>query len=243
MKKLAITGVLILILFQSYGQNSFFDKYDLFLKKYTHQGNLDFNRLKNEPELLNDIYNQLATVDLKNKSDDFVKAFLINAYNVIVIKQEQVFYPIKTPKDISGFFDNIAHTIGGEYYTLERLEKEKLLQDYPDPRVHLVLVCGAKGCPKLSQSAYRPENLNRQLDSQVTEILNDPEFLITNNDNSQVSLSKIFEWYYEDFKKVAGTNIIDYINKYRDVKLSNQTLISYYEYDWSINQMASGDEE
>ncbi len=242
MKKIAITGILLFILFQSFGQNSFFDKYDLFLKKYTHDGNLDFNRLKNEPKLLNDVYNQLATIELEGKSDDYIKAVLINAYNVIVIKQEQVFYPIKTPKDISGFFDNITHTIGGQYYTLERLEKEYLLETFPDPRVHLVLVCGAKGCPKLSKNAYRPENLNKQLDSQVREILNDRDFLITNNDNTKISLSKIFEWYYEDFKKVSGENILDYINRYSDIKFSNNTAISYYDYDWSINQMASGDE-
>ena len=158
MNKLVLVAALFII-FRSVSvaqnNNSFFDRYDQFLKLYTKNGNIDFEKLKTESTLLNEIYNEIGKTDLSNKDDAFRKAFLINAYNIMVIKQEQVFYPIKSPNEVNGFFDNITHVVAGSEYTLDALEKQMLLKEFPDPRVHLVLVCGAKGCPKLLNKAYR----------------------------------------------------------------------------------------
>ncbi len=244
MKKLIITAFLCIMvsaIVQSQNKESFFDQYDNFLKTYTENGNIDFDKLKLESELLNEIYESIGAVNLEGKDDSYKKAFLINAYNIMVIKQEQVFYPIKSPNEVNGFFDNITHMVAGKEYTLDALEKLFLLKAFPDPRVHLVLVCGAKGCPKLLNKAYRPEKLDKQIDEQVKTILNDPEFLIVSDDKSNIALSEIFKWYKNDFVE-ENANILDYINQYRIEKLSNKSLVSYYEYDWSINTMSKDDD-
>lgn len=226
-----------------FGQNtdSFFDRYDRFLNTYTDNGNVDFDRLKTDSELLNQIYESIGKVNLEGKNGSFKKAFLIKAYNIIVIKQEQVFYPIKSPNEINGFFDNITHMVAGKENTLNALEKKYLLREFHDPRVHLVLVCGAKRCLKLLKKAYRPEKLDDQIDEQVKAILNDPDFLIVSDDKSNIELSEIFKWYQEDFIG-SSSNILEYINQYHKDKLSEESLISYYEYDWSINTMGQDDE-
>lgn len=219
---------------------SFFEQYDQFLNTYTKDGGIDFELLKLQPEILNEVYNSIGEIKLEGKSSAYKKAFLINAYNIIVIKQEQVFYPIKSPNEVNGFFDNITHMVAGKEYTLDGLEKQYLLKEFPDPRVHLVLVCGAKGCPKLLNKAYRPDRLDEQIDEQVTTILNDPEFLIVNKDQSEVALSEIFKWYKDDFAN-NGSDILDFINRYRTEKLPKESSVSYYAYDWSINTISKED--
>ena len=64
---------------------------------------------------------------------------------------------------IRGFFDGIKHTVMGEEVTLNQLEKGLLYPQFPDPRLHFVLVCAAKGCPPLDNCAYQPEKLDDQL--------------------------------------------------------------------------------
>ena len=219
---------------------SFFERYDQFLTTYTKEGGIDFDRLKLQPEILNEVYEAIGNINLEGKSPAFKKAFLINAYNILVIKQEQVFYPIKSPNEVNGFFDNITHIVAGKEYTLDGLEKQFLLKEFPDPRVHLVLVCGAKGCPKLLNKAYRPERLDEQIDEQVKTILNDPEFLIVNKDQSEISLSEIFKWYKDDFTE-NDSDVLDFINRYRIEKLSKESAVSFYAYDWSINTMSKED--
>ncbi|MEL6558209.1 MAG: DUF547 domain-containing protein [Bacteroidota bacterium] len=224
----------------SQSTESFFERYDQFLSTYTNDGGIDFDLLKTQPEILNQVYEAIGNVNLDGKSASFKKAFLINAYNILVIKQEEVFYPIKSPNEVNGFFDNITHIVAGKEYTLDGLEKQFLLKEFPDPRVHLVLVCGAKGCPKLLNKAYRPQRLDDQIDEQVKTILNDPEFLIVNKDQSEISLSEIFKWYKDDFTE-NDSDILDFINKYRIEKLSKKSAINFYAYDWSINTMSKED--
>ena len=227
------------ILSSTYAQpsESFFDKFDRFLKKYSERGSINFDRLKTEPDDLNALYQMIGTAYLQDKDRAYTKAFLINAYNILVIKQEQVFYPIKSPLEINGFFNNIVHNVAGREYTLDALEKQFLLKEFPDARVHLVLVCGAKGCPKLFEKAYRPESLDVQIDEQVTRILNDPEFLIVSDDKSNIALSEIFKWYQQDFTQTAPT-VLEYINGYRTDKIPSESEISFYQYDWSINNIS-----
>ena len=244
MKKVVLFSMLGMLFFNSVhaqSLDSFFDQFDQFLTSYTEKGYIDFDRLKADPGLLNELYETIGKVDLKGQDEVVTKAFLINAYNLLVIKQEQVFYPIKSPLEIDGFFSSIVHQVAGKEYTLDALEKEYLLKQYPDARVHLVLVCGAKGCPKLFEKAYRPETLDQQIDDQVKNILNDPDFLIVSDDKTNIALSEIFKWYQQDFIQ-QNTDVLDYINQYRTEKLSKESVVSYYEYDWSINTISKDDD-
>ena len=46
-------------------------------------------------------------------------------------------------------------------------------------------------------------------------------------------LSKIFDWYKDDFKEGGA---IAFINKRRSKPLPADAKISYQEYDWSLNE-------
>ncbi len=148
----------------------------------------------------------------------------------MVIDQLAKNWPTSSPMSISGFFDNVKHKIGGNNWTLSHLENKIMRPSFKDPRLHFVLVCGAKSCPPIINEAYFPSTLEAQLEEQTKAALNNPDFIKTEGD--KIMLSEIFKWYESDFK-LKAKNTTAYINQYRDIKITSKT--SFYPYDWAVN--------
>lgn len=219
--------------------NTFFTTADQFFQRNVSKGLVNYQGIKQTDASLNNLQQQIATIDLRNADADTRKAFYINAYNILVIAQVVDNYPINSPLAVSGFFDQHSFQVANESLTLNQLEKEKLLETYKDPRFHFVLVCGALDCPPIISQAYMPNTLEDQLEHQTRLALNNTDFIRTQG--QEVALSQIFEWYTNDFggnKKSA----IDYINQYHDTPLSNVN-VRFYSYDWSLNQLDSANNE
>jgi hypothetical protein len=224
--------LIIAILFSiaSFAQeNIFFDKTDAFLKKHVSENKVDYAAIKKNPTELDEIIKIIATYEL-TKDENTNKAFLINAYNLLVIKGVSVKFPVKSPLDIPGFFDKITYTISSKKVTLNDIENKMLRAKYDDARLHFVLVCGANGCPPILPEAYLPKTLDAKLDQQTTKALNNPNFIKVTGD--KIQLSQLFEWYKEDFKNKE----IEFINSFRENKLNPKSKFSYYPYDWSLNK-------
>ena len=226
-----------LVLFSSAGHaeisSQFFDDTHNFLGSVVSNGKVDYQAVKGSTEL-QALIDYIANADVSGDDDNTKQAFYINAYNLLVINEAAKAYPLQTLNDVSGFFDRKSHTIAGERFTLNSFEKDFLLKEYKDPRYHFVLVCGALGCPPITNFAYTPILLEQQLERQTKKSLNDPNFVRTGD--GRVGLSQIFEWYRSDF----GGNrkaVIEYINGYRDNKLSVGSKVYYYNYDWTINDV------
>ena len=133
---------------------SHFERVNQFLMSYVDNGRVDYDGLVENSTLLNQLYGEIATMDLSNKSGAFEKAFYINAYNIIVIKQVVDMYPLKSPLENPKFFNGIKHTVAGKKLTLDGIEKGTLLKKYPDPRIHFAVVCAAIGCPPIHNAAF-----------------------------------------------------------------------------------------
>ncbi|MCX8210962.1 MAG: DUF547 domain-containing protein [Lewinella sp.] len=216
-------------------QGDFISDTDALLKRYVKQGRVDYVGLKASNDL-DPLIQKVATVDLSVLKGNDKKAFLINAYNLLVIKQVLENYPLKSVLDVNGFFDGKKQNVGGRKLTLNQLEKDLLLKEFNDARLHFVLVCGALGCPPITNFAYTPAKLEAQLSKQTKLALNDPAFLRVNGDKAE--LSKIFEWYASDFGG-SKSAVLSFINKYRDEAVPTSAKVSYYTYDWTLNK-ASG---
>lgn len=211
---------------------TFTSEADALLKSYVRSGRIDYAGLKADNALA-PLVADIAAIDLSSLKGNDRKAFLINAYNLLVIHQALEHYPLKSVLDVNGFFDANRQTVGGKKVTLNQLEKEWLIKAFPDARLHFVLVCGANGCPPITNFAYQADRLDAQLDRQTRLALNDADFIRVSG--TQVDLSQIFEWYANDFggstKKVLG-----FINNYRTEALPTDAKVSYYTYDWSLNR-------
>ncbi|MEO0733913.1 MAG: DUF547 domain-containing protein, partial [Bacteroidota bacterium] len=211
---------------------AFFNDTDALLSRYVKNGRVDYAGLKASNDLA-PLIKEIASADLSALRGNERKAYLINAYNLLVVNQALAHYPLKSVLDVNGFFDGKKQTVGGRKLTLNQLEKDLLLKEFKDARLHFVLVCGALGCPPITNFAYQPDQLEAQLNRQTRLALNDNDFVRVDGNN--VGLSQIFEWYASDFGG-SKAKVVDFINGFRKTALPADGKVSYYNYDWSLNK-------
>jgi hypothetical protein len=229
------TLLLLLLATPLWASGSFTEQADAFFKRYISEGRVDYDEVQSDGAA-GPLVERIATTDLSALTGDERKAFLINAYNLLVIDQAVAHYPLASVLDQAGFFDGNKYTVAGRRLTLNQLEKNLLLREFPDPRLHFVLVCGAVDCPPITDFAYTAEQLDAQLERQTRLALNEATFIRVRGD--EVELSQIFQWYQRDFGGSEAA-VIAYIDGYRATQLPAGASVSYYTYDWSINATAS----
>lgn len=234
--KSTISAIITLFLFSQIGSaqtidQQFFSDANNFFQGSVKQGLVDYSALKDNAQL-KALIQAVEIADLTDAAELQKKAFYINAYNIQVINQAVQAYPLNSVQSVNGFFDTKKVKVAGESLTLNQLEKDLLLKPYGDARFHFVLVCGALGCPPITSFAYMPEKLDQQLDQQTRASINNPDFIRTTG--SSVALSQIFKWYAGDF----GNNkqgVVDFINNYREQPIPPTAKVTYYDYDWTLN--------
>ncbi len=238
MKK-SIILILILILFiatQTSAQSvdNLIAKTDVFFKSHVNAGLVDYALVKSNIKELVELIDQYQ--DAKYDTIITKKAMLINLYNLGVIKLLADNYPVLSPQEITGFYDRKILLYNGIKISLNHLENNIIRKEYEDPRVHFVLVCGALGCPPITNFAYAPNELDEQMNQQTKLALNNDDFIKVNG--KIVIVSEIFKWYKEDFS-ADNKGVIVFINKYRINQIDENASIDYYPYNWNINDFKS----
>lgn len=216
-------------------QTSIFDS--LLQKNVDKTGRVDYQSLKNNETLLD---NYLAYIQnnepTKNWSSNKKKAFWINTYNAYTIKIILNNYPLKSIRDIK--IDGKTAwkipfvKIGQKRYTLDQIEHKILRKKFNDPRIHVGINCASVSCPRLWNFAFTEDNIASSLDNLMKVFINDTTRNKISKNN--VALSEIFNWFSKDFIK-NGT-IINYLNTYAAIKISEKASIKYLTYDWSLNK-------
>ena len=173
-------------------------------------------------------------------SRDQQLAFWINAYNAFAI---QGILDGESPAPYIGwyyYFKLHGYAVGGEMINLYDLEHAILRAQFNEPRVHFAIVCASVSCPKLQPWTYEGRQLERQLDEVAREFVNDPSRNRFDRQRKVAYLSKIFDWFREDF--VASTGSVQkFVARYvQDPELAQDLIadmyrIEYLEYDWGLN--------
>ncbi|MBC8755470.1 DUF547 domain-containing protein [Kordia sp. YSTF-M3] len=237
MKHTIITLIAVFITTFGFAQNTteFFKASDAFFEEYVKDGKINYKAIKENPAQLEKILASTNSIKVAKSDANTYQAYWINIYNLTVIKGIIEKYPVKSPLDIAGFFDKTKHAVGGKEITLNDIENKLLRGQFNDARFHFVLVCAGLGCPPIIAEAYMPNTLDKQLDTQTRIALNNDEFIKVNAKKKRVQLSEIMKWYKEDFTQ--NGNEIDFINKYREEKIAEKSKISYYSYNWKLNEI------
>jgi hypothetical protein len=231
MRIILLSSAFLISFFGSTQQSfDFFNTTDSFLKKHCLNGKVDYQSVKSDTTLSTLI--QHIESDAIPVGDE--KAYLINVYNLFVINQVAINYPVDSPMDDPSFFTKKYMNLNGEKISLNYLENEILRKDYADPRLHFVLVCGAIGCPPIVNFAYRTSMLEEQLNTQAKKSLNNSAFVYQKADDKSIYLSEIFNWYTSDFGK-TNTDVINYINSFRSEPFDDSYRIKFYPYNWTLN--------
>ncbi|WP_281986764.1 DUF547 domain-containing protein [Aquimarina aggregata] len=157
-------------------------------------------------------------------------AYWVNAYNAIALKMIIDNYPVESINELHDPWKQRFFKVNDKRYSLDDIEHE-VLRKFDEPRIHFVINCASNSSPKLLNMAYTAENINEALEKCTTMFINDPsKNTIT---SSEVKVSKIFEWYKDDFN---NGNVVDFINQYANVKINKIPKKGYVEYDWSLNE-------
>ncbi len=235
MKKIIL--LIALVSFQlgfSQSTASFFEKADSFFKTYVTKGKVNYTKVKANPAALNSLIETIGKTSVSSSKAKEYQAFYINAYNLSVIKGIVDNYPVSSPLKIGGFFDAKKHLISGKKITLNDIENKLLRKVFPkEARFHFALVCAGLGCPPIINKAYKPATLESQLQKQTVLAMDNPQFIRVNG--SKVKISQIFEWYKKDFTQFGS--LVEFINKYKTVKLPAKSKTSFYTYDWALNDI------
>ncbi len=166
-------------------------------------------------------------------------AFYINAYNALAIKG---ILDGHSPASLLGrykFFKRIRYKLDGGEINLFDLER-KVIIPMGEPRIHFALVCASHSCPPLRSEAYIDSRLDEQLDEQARLFLRDNSKNRFDGDSQTAYLSKIFDWYADDFEVSAGSvqqYVAQYLPDSRLVKAlkADAYKVKYLRYDWSLN--------
>ena len=216
------------------------DSYDRLLKKYVNnQGLVAYEKWKRNAEdmkALDDYVAQFAAGGNAARGNERY-ASLVNAYNAFVLQWILQNYPTESIWALRGSFKEKRHRLGGVMVSLNDIENENLRTEF-GWRTHAVLVCAARSCPPLQQSAYNATELDDQVARAYRAWLARPdlnEFLI---DKKEANVSSIFKWFKGDFEKAGGAKTV--MAKYappaaKAVLEKADCKITYKPYNWGLN--------
>jgi len=225
--------------------------WDRWLKKYVVlEGPVSTVRYATAKSRMGELEPYLAQISgvTKAQFDGFSRAqkmaFLINAYNAFTVKLVLDHYPVKSIKDIGGWFSSPwkkkFFPLFGESTSLDAIEHERLRKDFDEPRIHFAIVCASKSCPGLWDEAFVDEKLEVQLERGTKAFLQDRNRNVYVSGTKTFEVSKIFDWFAKDFEKGSGTVQAFLASKMAkdpaEAALMRESIVKYVEYDWSLNQ-------
>lgn len=183
------------------------------------------------------------------------RAFLINAYNAWTVELILTRYPkLKSIRDLGSLFRSPwkqqFFTLLGKPQTLDGVEHGLLrgAKDFDDPRIHFAVNCASIGCPALRPEAFRPGDLDQQLEDQTRRFLRDRGRNRFDAEAGTLYLSSIFDWYANDFDLPfrGASSRATFLTLYRDelgidaataAKLAaGEIEVEFLDYDWSLNR-------
>ncbi len=135
-------------------------------------------------------------------------AFLINAYNAFTVELILGRYPdLASIKDLGSMLQSPWRKkffrLLGESQYLDGIEHDLIRAPgaFDDPRIHFAVVCASIGCPMLRNEAFTPGRLDAQLDDGLSRFLSDPARNRFEADSGTLKVSRIFDWYRQDFER------------------------------------------
>lgn len=217
------------------------------LARYVTDGRVDYNAFAGDPSFARYLVH-LEGIDPARLGRNVQLAYWINVYNAWTIQLINLRKERKSIRNInkilgfsrkSPWAERIVRT-RDSVLTLDDVEHRIIRPVFGDPRIHVALVCAAKGCPPLRPEAYEAATLDAQLDAQAAAFLGQTTKNRVDVATRTVYGSPIFTWYRGDFGgSLAGVGAFwaRYIpaGDARDLVRSGTFTWVDTPYDWSLN--------
>ncbi|MBI3303041.1 MAG: DUF547 domain-containing protein [Deltaproteobacteria bacterium] len=177
---------------------------------------------------------QAQTADMTEAEE---KAFWINAYNAVIVNGILQGHTAENFLARKRLFSWYTVQVAGMDRSPDEIEHQILRKKFHDPRIHFAIVCASTSCPKLRREAYVAGRLDQQLTDAARAFINDPAR--NRIDPQQVVLSKIFEWFADDFVQSVGS-VPGFVQRFvddgkRGILETRKDDLRYLDYNWTLN--------
>ena len=249
--------------------DNLYEAYGTLLKDHISETKVDYQTLKLHRTRLDtivDTFGQVTENQISHWTREEQIAYWVNAYNIFTLQAIVNNYPFKRTwfgwlrlspynsiKQISGVWTRLRWQAAGRQMTLDEIEHETLRLKYDEPRIHFVVNCAAVSCPPLRAEPITGNRLTEQLTTAARDFLKSKEGLIV--EDFEINVSKIFDWYGDDFKAnyanlsilkrpVKEKAILGVIASYGPTKAarvatSKQVELRFLRYDWTLNDTSN----
>ena len=216
------------------------DSYDRLLKKYVNkEGLVAYATWKANAEDMKafDAYIAQFGAPGNSASGKEKYASLVNAYNAFVLHWILENYPTESIWALKSSFKEKRHKVGGEMVSLNDIENNILRPEF-GYRTHAVLVCAARSCPPLQQSAYSGDGLDDQVARAYRNWLGRSDLNEFFPDRNEANVSNIFKWFKKDFDSAGGVKSV--LAKFapasaRPMFERADCKLTYKSYNWGLN--------
>lgn len=237
--------------------------FDALLRKYVAwneagvASSVDYRGLAAERAGLKKVLEELSSVtkpQYENWSKPQRLAFLVNAYNAFTVELILTKYPdLKSIKDLGSLFQSpwkrSFFRLLGEERHLDNVEHDMIRAPgaFDDPRIHFVVNCASIGCPALRPEAIVAPRLDAQFDDSTRRFLRDRSRNRYDPRSARLEVSKIFDWYREDFEKghrgivsreaffAMHADLLADAPGDRQRVREQKAPIVFLDYDWALN--------
>ncbi|PLX88595.1 MAG: DUF547 domain-containing protein [Desulfuromonas sp.] len=266
LKKMAIGLVLVFLLCPSvFAFDHNHSNWNELLQKHVHWINqgvasqVDYAGMQRDEKQLQAYLDELSAAywsDFSRWEKPQQLAFLINAYNAYTVKLILSDYPdLQSIKDLGSFFSSpwgkSFFTLLGKPRSLDEIEHQMIRAPgaFDDPRIHAAVVCASIGCPGIRDEAFVAERVDQQLEDSFRRFLSDRSRNRYNAQNDRLEISKIFDWYAEDFSSGfrGQDSLAAFLGNYAELLADDenarqriaagQVRIEFLDYDWALNDL------
>ena len=167
--------------------------------------------------------------------------FWINAYNAGTI---WAVFQGRSAESLLGrgkLFKFWKFEVAGKTRSLEEVEHKILRKQFQEPRIHFAIVCASTSCPPLRAESYEAARIDAQLQEQAVRFLNDASRNQFDQAEARIRLSKIFDWFSEDFER-NGSRLQFVAAFVADPKIrawletgAGGAKTDFLSYDWTLN--------
>ena len=237
--RLVLFAAAFCLLAPSSGAQGWMESYNRLLGKYATSGGVKYAEWKSnagDMQALQAVVDGIAKENASGMERKQQLAFYFNAYNAWILHEALEKYPTKSVKDtLFTFFTSKRITVAGQQTSFKAFED------------NVIRKLGRAAHPFRAQlrepqlSAARPAGFTAgNLDGQFETLAQGlrqfgPRRAVSTPANKTAELSKIFDWYKDDFKGDGGP--VAFINKRRSTPIPADAKISYQEYDWGLNEV------
>lgn len=198
--------------------DALYQEYEAMLEQYATSRGIDYDKLSKDL-IYERVYGFFAYQGPDHSPELFPTdadklVYDINAYNALMRIAISRHWPLDSPFDIAGpveltpgfgIFQGRRFRLDGQKITLIALDKRIRTNPAYDPRVSLVLACGARSCAYVQSPAFRANTLDEQLDQVVRRTLAEARAIEIDKEERKILILPVFFLYQDAIEDWLAT--------------------------------------